>query len=248
MDFTTELKNYLRARYPLILIKSSEEDRLTNDLQKVAKELKHQLITWSISSGLQIDGRTLDEGSLEFKRAIDICENIARKDDPVLFVFYDLVPLISGPGASPIYQRRLKEFALNIRTKGYRCNGVIVSYNADVNSSVESEITVLDYPLPTRQDVERQIKEFVNQYKDESGIKVDSSEKTLEALTTAALGLTSSEIENCLSRALVEDKSLDIEDVKSIVNEKKNKLFVKVEYWNTLIINSRWMMWADYLY
>jgi hypothetical protein len=34
MDFSTELKNYLKARYPLILIKSSEEDRLTADLQK----------------------------------------------------------------------------------------------------------------------------------------------------------------------------------------------------------------------
>ena len=221
MDFTTELKNYLKARYPLILIKSSEEDRLTNDLKKVAKELKHRFITWSIASGLQHDGQILDESSLELKRALDICEALAKKDEPVLFVFYDLVPLISGQGASPVYQRRIKEFALNIRTKGYRCNCIIVSYSADINSSIETEITMLDYPLPTRKDVEKQIKEFVMQYQGEKGIKIDTSDKTLEALTNAALGLTSSEIENCLSRALVADKSLDIEDVKNIVNEKK---------------------------
>ena len=221
MNFTSELKNYLKARYSLILIKSSEEDRLTRDLQKAAKELNHQFITWSISSGLQYEGRSLDEGSLELKRALDICEALAQKEKPILFVFYDLAPLISGPNASPIYQRRLKEFALNIRTKGYRCNCVIVSYRSDVNSDLESEITVLDYPLPNRDDVRKQIQDFMELYKNEQEIRVDTSKKTLDALTTAALGLTSSEIENCLSRALVEDKALDIDDVKSIVNEKK---------------------------
>lgn len=39
MKFVDELQNYLKARYPLILIKSTEEDRLTMDLKLVAKTL-----------------------------------------------------------------------------------------------------------------------------------------------------------------------------------------------------------------
>lgn len=77
------------------------------------------------------------------------------------------------------------------------------------------------YPLPNRQEVSEQISKFINQYKGMKGVSVDTSAETLSALTNASLGLTYAEIENCLARALVEDHKLDINDIKSIVNEKK---------------------------
>lgn len=222
MNFVKELQNYLKARYPLILIKSTEEDRLTMDLQEVAKSLKHDLITWSIASGLKSDNKQFDIGTVEPKKAIDTCEEIAKTDKPTIFVFYDIVPIISSPQTGAIYQRRLKEFALNIRTNGYRCNCILVSTKSEVDGSINSEITVLDYPLPSRQEVNEQIKKFVYQYRNMANVNIDDSESTISALTNAALGLTYAEIENCLARALVEDHCLNMNDIKSIVNEKKH--------------------------
>lgn len=221
MKFVDELQNYLKARYPLILIKSTEEDRLTMDLKLVAKTLGHDLITWSIASGLKSDNKQFDNGTVEPKKAIDTCESIAKTDKPTIFVFYDIVPVISSPQTGAIYQRRLKEFALNIRTNGYRCNCILVSSKSEIDGSINSEITVLDYPLPNRQEVSEQISKFINQYKGMKEVSVDTSTETLSALTSASLGLTYAEIENCLARALVEDHKLDINDIKSIVNEKK---------------------------
>lgn len=149
MKFVDELQNYLKARYPLILIKSTEEDRLTMDLKLVAKTLGHDLITWSIASGLKSDNKQFDNGTVEPKKAIDTCESIAKTDKPTIFVFYDIVPVISSPQTGAIYQRRLKEFALNIRTNGYRCNCILVSSKSEIDGSINSEITVLDYPCPT---------------------------------------------------------------------------------------------------
>jgi len=221
MKFVDELQNYLKARYPLILIKSNEEDRLTMDLKEVSKKLNHDLITWSIASGLKSDNKQFDAGTVELKKAIDICENIAKSGKGTIFVFYDIVPVIGNQQSGAIYQRRLKEFALNIRTNGYRCNCILVSPTSDINGSINAEITVLDYPLPNRQEVWQQVNKFVDQYKDTSVAFVDTNPTTLSALTNAALGLTHAEIENCLSRALVEDHRLDMNDIKSIVNEKK---------------------------
>ncbi|MBR1776299.1 AAA family ATPase [bacterium] len=221
MKFVDELQNYLKARYPLILIKSTEEDRLSMDLREVAKSLKHDLVTWSIASGLKSDNKQFDAGTVEPKKAIDICESLAKTDKPTIFVFYDIVPVMANPQSGAIYQRRLKEFALNIRTNGYRCNCILVSTTSEISGSINSEITVLDYPLPNRQEVSEQVNKFVNQYKDVKGVTVDTSIETLSALTNAALGLTYAEIENCLARALVEDHRLDMQDIKSIVNEKK---------------------------
>lgn len=221
MKFVDELQNYLKARYPLILIKSTEEDRLTMDLKLVAQTLGHDLITWSIASGLKSDNKQFDIGTVEPKKAIDTCEGIAKTDKPTIFVFYDIVPVISSSQTGAIYQRRLKEFALNIRTHGYRCNCILVSSKSEIDGSINSEITVLDYPLPNRQEVSEQVSKFINQYKEMKGVFVDTSAETLSALTNASLGLTYAEIENCLARALVEDHKLDIDDIKSIVNEKK---------------------------
>ncbi len=224
MRFVDELKNYLKARYPLILIKSVEEDRLTVDLYNIAKEMDHELITWSIASGLKSNSRQFDAGTVEPKKAIDTCENIAKTNKPTIFVFYDIVPVMANPQSGAIYQRRLKEFALNIRTngsRGYRCNCILVSPSSEISGSISSEITVLDYPLPNRKEVREQVNKFVYQYKDEKNVYVDTSEKTLSALTSAALGLTYGEIDNCLARALVEDHRLDMDDVKNIVDEKK---------------------------
>lgn len=222
MKFTDELKNYLKARYPLILIKSTEEERLARDLSNTAKEMKYDFITWSIASGLKSDNKQFDAGTVELRKAIDKCEEIAKSDKPSIFVFFDIMPIISNPQSGAIYQRRLKEFSLNIRTNGYTCNCILVSQNSDIEGSINSEISVLEYPLPNREEVADRIKKFVDEYKNDPKVKfVDTSAETLSALTNAALGLTEAEIDNCLSRALVEDKKLDMNDVKSIVNEKK---------------------------
>lgn len=106
-----------------------------------------------------------------------------------------------------------------------------MSSKSEIDGSINSEITVLDYPLPNRQEVSEQISKFINQYKGMKEVSVDTSTETLSALTSASLGLTYAEIENCLARALVEDHKLDINDIKSIVNEK-SRLSVRAVFWN----------------
>lgn len=218
MNFTEEIQNYIKARYSLILIKTNEEERLTDDIKNIAQKLGHTIITWSVASGLMHNDRQLDTSSVEFKKAVDECENLAKGNTPSIFIFYDIVPLLQN---NLLYQRRLKEFAVNIRTKNYRCNCILVSNTSEINGSINSEITVLDYPLPSREEVYRQVLKFAQEYRNAPNAYIDTSPNTLRALSNAALGLTCAEIDNCLSRALVEDHKLDINDVKGIINEKK---------------------------
>ena len=215
MNFSDELKNYIKARYPLILIQTVEEDRLLSDIEKIAKSLGHHLVTWSSVSGLQSKHIKIENQSYtkDLDVALTFCEDGAQQGNPYIFVFFE--PLIKG------HERKLKEFSMNIRQKGYRCNCILISSNLEINEYIASEATVLDYPLPSKEDILKQIKKFIKEYKDESNVKIDTSAETLNALTDAALGLTYAEIENCLSRALVEDQCLNMSDVKSIVKEKK---------------------------
>lgn len=222
MDFITTLQNHLKARYPLILIQSVEEYRLLKDLSSVAKDMGYQLITWSIASGLHGEQQNFDKNqTILIEKAIDECEKLAKTNGKYIFVFNDILPWITPGQIRGKEQRRLKEFAFNIRNNNYRCNCILISNTSDIEGSINSEITVLDYPLPSREEVEMQIRNFMDKYKNDKRVFIDISTPTLASLTNAALGLTNAEIDNCLSRALVEDHRLDISDVKSIVNEKK---------------------------
>lgn len=222
MDFIADFKNHLKARYPLLLIQTSEEDRLFSDIRNVAKELNSSIYTWSAASGLcNAQGEIINDATMNLKSAIDICEQKAKNKENGLFVFFDAESILLSENASLIIQRRMKEFALNIRTKGYRCNCVLVSFKTDMASPLSTEITVLDYPLPSREEVKKQIQKFMNLFKNKETVKIDTSNETVDALTAASLGLTTAEIDNCLSRALVEDHCLNLDDVKSIVQEKK---------------------------
>ena len=91
MDFVHELQSYIKARYSLILVKTDEEDRLSTDLAKTANILDHRLITWSIASGLKENDKPINEASVELRKAIDVCEDIAKEGNKLIFVFYDVV-------------------------------------------------------------------------------------------------------------------------------------------------------------
>ena len=40
-EFISDLKTYIKARYPLLLIETDEEDRLIEDLEKLSLSLIH---------------------------------------------------------------------------------------------------------------------------------------------------------------------------------------------------------------
>lgn len=104
MKFVDELQNYLKARYPLILIKSTEEDRLTMDLKLVAKTLGHDLITWSIASGLKSENKQFDISTVEPKKRLipvkALQRPISRQSSYSMILF-------------PLYHRRKQERFIN---------------------------------------------------------------------------------------------------------------------------------------
>jgi hypothetical protein len=45
------------------------------------------------------------------------------------------------------------DFAINIRTKGYHANCLIVSPSMAAPYELEKEITVIDFPMPSREEI-----------------------------------------------------------------------------------------------
>lgn len=92
---------------------------------------------------------------------------------------------------------------------------------------------MIDFPLPSRDEVKDQINSFVNSWQGNSSVKIDLSAETKEKLIDAALGLTGLEIDNSLSRSLVSSLSVNENTVKDLLSEK-SKSYEKQASWNTL--------------
>ncbi len=215
------IKDYIRARYAVLVIESHEEERVLVELQRLAAEINHNCYTWNSTDGVKLCGNVVDNKLTDLKAAIDFCEKLAAENtSKSLFVFCDAHNYLSDK-ANPIYRRRLKDFAISIRNKGYNCNCIIIAPSFEISNDLQKEVTILDFPLPSKEEVREVVTNFIDSYRDMDGVTIDVDDATLERFVDISLGLTSLEIENCLSRALVSDRRLDKSDLKIILNEKR---------------------------
>ena len=213
--------NYLKARYPILAIESFEEERAIVEIQKMAQEIHHELYVWNSTDGVKQNGKEAGTKTNDLKAAIDFCESKAREQgNKSIFVFCDAHSYLSGTPNTAVYRRRLKDFAINIRNR-YQSNCILVSPAFELSNDLQKEVTFVEFPLPSRDDIKNQITDFVNRYRNVQGVTVDVNDDLIERFVNASIGLTNVEIENCFSKALVSDRRLDEGDLKDLLNEKK---------------------------
>lgn len=215
--FIEEVEYLIRARYSILYIHTAEEERAIEVFEQIGKSLNKRIITWTVTNGLVLDGKELDPKSTDFRTALSMAEELAKV--PTLFLWCDLHPFIAS-SSSPAYIRAFREFAQSIKT-GFPSNCIVIAPTLEIPIELQKEITIVDLPLPDLDEVKQIIVQFTNQYKGREGILIDQSPPVIEALARAAVGLTQSEIENCLAKSLVKNRGISDEDVSSMLDEKK---------------------------
>lgn len=215
--FVQELEYLIRARYSIISINTIEEERALQLVRQAGSALNKRIVTWSSTRGLELNGQPLDGKSADFRTALLMSEELAK--EPSLFVWCDLHPYLKEH-SSPVPIRAFREFSQKIRT-GLPSNSVLISPVTAIPPELQKEMTILDLPLPDLDEVKQVIISFTDPYKDKPGVTIDQSKEVVDALARAAVGLTQAEIENCLAKALVNDRCISLDDVASMLAEKR---------------------------
>jgi len=221
--FNKSLTDYIKARYAVLVIESFEEERVLGELQAIAQGINHELFIWNSTDGVTYanGSSASQEKTLDFTAALRFCENRAKEQDSRnIFVFCDADAYLNSK-APAVNRRKLRDFAINIRKKGYKSNCIIIAPTFEITTDLQKEITLIDFPLPSREEVKAIISSFLNQYKGVQGVTIDVNNDLLEKFVDASIGLTKLEIDNCLARALVSNRRIDATDLKGILAEKK---------------------------
>lgn len=221
--FNKSLTDYIKARYAVLVIESFEEERVLRELQGIAQSINHELYIWNSTDGVTLanGSSASQEKTLDFTAALKFCENRAKEQGSRnIFVFCDADNYLNSK-APAVNRRRLRDFAINIRKKGYVSNCIIIAPTFEITTDLQKEITLVDFPLPSREEVKEIISSFLNNYKGMQGVTIDVNNDLLEKFVDASVGLTKLEIDNSFARALVSNRRIDASDLKGILSEKK---------------------------
>lgn len=198
----------IKARYPLIGIQTHEESRALTMLGQVGKRTGKDLITWSLTSGMEI-------GGTEYLDLGDALERILVYDDesgtrPKLFVLLDVHIYLGADGGqkNDYIVRKIRDVTNAL--VGANSSLVMVGPIFPVPIELEKLVTLVDLPLPNRGEFEELYRSAAadlrsRQEVDESvdGI-ADEIESGMSELTDAVAGLTLMEAENVIARAIVD--------------------------------------------
>lgn len=221
--FNKNLTDYIKARYAVLVIESFEEERVLGELQAIAQGINHELYIWNSTDGVTYanGSSASQEKTLDFTAALKFCENRAKEQGSRnIFVFCDADGYLNSK-APAVNRRRLRDFAINIRKKGYVSNCIIIAPTFEITTDLQKEVTLIDFPLPSREEVKAIISAFLDQYRGVQGVTIDVNNELLDKFVDASIGLTKLEIDNCLARALVSNRRIDASDLKGILAEKK---------------------------
>jgi hypothetical protein len=220
MSFAAELEVLIRARYPLIYIQTSEELRILPVVMEIAARRGKKAFEWSYSTGIVLAGANLQSQkgrSAGTKDPLAALDQVLDQVEPAIFVFKDFHPFLARSNFAVI--RKLKDIALHLKNSFKTV--ILVSSVLEIPAELDKEITVLSFPLPTKDDLGLLLDRILDDVRPMKEVRIDLDEAGRDRLLQAALGLTLGEAENVFAKIIVQDARLCGDDVYAVFAEKQ---------------------------
>lgn len=217
-----KLSNLLRARFPMIYIPTFEEDRVTRYIKSVATDIKQvkfprEVFTWTQTEGLY--NETTEKSINDTTCPCKMLEYIRKYDKDAVFIIYDFHVNFGVKNRTPDYNaiRKIRDIIPDLKLGTVRKTVFFIAPELLIPESLQKEITIFDFPLPTLKEIRAKFDSMLNQNKSvESTLSEDDKNK----LCKAALGLTLQEAESAFALAMVNDGRICMKDLATILEEK----------------------------
>jgi AAA+ superfamily predicted ATPase len=235
MDFISKLQNYQKASYPGLFVMTHEEGRFVKDLFTIReKDPSISIHEWDAQNGLVFKaGANEINHPEETKTTADLLKYIQNYKFPnTIFILKDF-----HLHFDKVINIRLLRNAWNV-LKSRRNMIVFVGHKFAVPAELHKEIQLLDYDLPSGEDIKERlmfVRSSINKEREDAGrAPIDISESVAEGAVEAAKGMTYLEVENAFSLAWEAVRSFNEVFVEAVFQEKiaqlkKNGLLTYME-------------------
>lgn len=224
MTLIEDIEVCCRAKYPLLLVQTSEEARLGRILKKIAGDINRDLLCWTYTEGLKNPAGE-PVGGQGTNDPMRMLEEVKKYPSPAIIMLKDVHQYLKDPRVNRKF-RDVYHVLKSLKKTIVLCSPVI-----EIPPEMMAEVTIIDMQLPEYDELGIILDEAVEglQEQAESGdekaqavwdIISPQVEKNREALLNAGLGLTSENFENITAKCL----ALHNMDVNTIIGEKKQAI------------------------
>lgn len=217
---TADIAALLRARNPLLWIVSREEARVEGYIFEAAASAGYLVRTWDVAAGVaDISGKPQPIGGQDPGEMLRTIEERARSGrERCVWIMRDLPPwLVGSIGMTTCRQLRNLTRTLPMVARDGAQAIIVLSPDANVPPELSNSATVIEWPLPDREEVARILDAALNALPDE--IRAGAAPNGVrEAAIDAAVGLSGEEAAACYARSLVQLRRID---PATVAKEKK---------------------------
>jgi hypothetical protein len=158
-DVASEISVRIRAKEPIIVLESFEEDRMIAMLERVAADLNRDLYVWTWTKGILnvADGKPLPNSGADPLLALDAIEAYSNDTttNAAIFVLHDFHAAIEGDtpqsNGNPLVIRKLRDIHASLKDKAKSI--IITTPHMRIPTELQKIIPILDMPYPTAQEL-----------------------------------------------------------------------------------------------
>jgi hypothetical protein len=211
-----EISLYLRARVPLIVLVTVEEQRAIATLDEVrrGRDPDSDLVTWDVAERFRSKaGRKMPEAGDPVGALDKISEQATSAPDRRdLYVLKDFHEFYSKDAR---VRRKLRSLAQQLMFTGSSL--IVTTPVRALPPKLRDETVRVEMPLPDEAALRAELDGLISS----SGIRVSLPEQGRARLAQAALGLTITQAKRAFAKAIVRDRGLDDRAIDAVLEEKK---------------------------
>lgn len=214
-DAVQELALLIRSRHPLVVIESPEASRVRSLLRLAADRVEQDLLTWSPTRGL----RRLDaeRGVYGTDALVQTLQHIAAAPGSAIYHMPAVVERLQG---SHDIQALFREAVGAAKARGSTI--FLTGVRVELPAELEPLGSHFSLPAPSRKELHALTSRILKDVSKRQDVDVSLTRSEFDRLLGQLQGLTTIEAEKILTKAMVEDGRLCADDIRHVVEAKKN--------------------------
>lgn len=207
-----DIRSRIEAGYPLLFLKTAEEDRWERELAELALEIERGLVTWTITRGLQPPASG-DE--LESPSPKQLLAQISGYPEEHLFLVKDFHPYLSDP----VILRQLRDLLpeLIAQRKSLLLFGPVMQ----VPLELEKDSVRIELPIPAYEDLREEFDNTLAELRLQNEENLELTADNEDRLIKAVMGLTAQEARKAWLRSLRGRRELNDDVFTTLISEKR---------------------------
>lgn len=207
------LRERIQCHFPVLFLTTHEEDRWESELADLALDMERGLVIWTATDGA---APPLDSQNGDHHNAADFLQQITAYPRDHVFLLKDFHPFLKDA----FVVRRLRDAIPKLTEQNKTI--LLMGPDGTVPVELQRDSISLDLPLPGLEDLREELRELLiqRQHQGETSLRLNDQQE--EKLLKAVMGLTTKQVRQALSRALLGRSKIDSEVYAALIAEKKH--------------------------